>query len=418
MRSVIALFFFALLAGCSAKTQSSPIPCEVDDVLARTCRSCHGATPSYGAPMPLVTWEDLQAPAKSDPAKKVFDLVRARIHDDAKPMPQPPAPRLSSSDMKIIDDWALAGAPSGNKTCVSVDAGNTTDSSVANAPCVPDVELAPAMPWQMPMVDDVYTCYGVDVPVEGSKQITAIKSRVDNTKIVHHIVLYQAPNSVPSTPMPCQAFGMTTWPFVYAWAPGIGDFELPKEAGFPMSGMMHYVVQVHYNNIGKLPNETDKSGFSLCTTKELRPNDADVVAFGSANFTIQPHSTLDLTCKYTLPPSLAGRKTFATFLHMHKLGKQISSVLTPTAGGPDIQLGDDPTYAFEAQEWAMLTPHKDMSSGDVITTRCVWNNNGDSSVRFGEDTDEEMCFAFQAYYPRANLLSWALPAYTSTCVKK
>ena len=44
---------------------------------------------------------------------------------------------------------------------------------------------------------------------------------------------------------------------LYGWAPGVGSFELPKEAGLPANnGTTHYVVQVHYNNISALAGET------------------------------------------------------------------------------------------------------------------------------------------------------------------
>jgi hypothetical protein len=332
-------------------------------------------------------------------------------------MPQPPSPRLGAKDTATLDQWIGSGAPKGSMTCASQDAGSDAGTTPP-ASCTPDVSLSGGSPWTMPLVDDIYTCYGVDVPVTGYRQIIAIKPRVDNKKIVHHIVLYQAPNSVSSTPAPCKAFGMVTWPFIYAWAPGIGDFELPKEAGFPMSGTMHYVVQVHYNNIGKLTGQTDNSGFDLCTTGDLRPNDADVVAFGSDSFTIPAHGSLDLVCKYTLPPSLDGRTTFATFLHMHRIGTAISNTLTPAGGGSDVVLGSDPSYSFEGQKWTSVVPQQPFHAGDVITTRCVWNNPTDAPVKWGENTEQEMCFAFAAYYPKAQLLSWALPSYTSTCTMK
>src|SRR5688500_15408486 len=48
------------------------LPCEVDRALELKCRNCHGAEPRFGAPMPLASYEDTQATAKSDPTKKVF----------------------------------------------------------------------------------------------------------------------------------------------------------------------------------------------------------------------------------------------------------------------------------------------------------------------------------------------------------
>lgn len=394
-------------------TGGTPLPCDVETVIAQNCRSCHGATPQFGAPMSLVSWEDLQAPAKTNSAKKVYELVGVRIHDDAHPMPQPPNARLSAADSATLDTWIAAGAPKGNATCAMPEGGTTDDSGTTS--CTPDVDLSSPTAWNMPQVDDVYTCFGVDVPVTGNRQVIAIKPHIDNKSIVHHIVLMQSPTAVSPNPAPCSAFGMVTWPTLWAWAPGIGDFSLPPEAGFPMSGTMHYVVQIHYNNINRLMNQTDKSGFGLCTTDQLRPNDADVMAFGTQQINVPPHATLDQTCTFTVPPALDGRSIFSTFLHMHKIGTQISSTVNP--GASQVSLGSDPNFSFGNQSWTPLSPYAQIHSGDKVATRCVWNNPTDTAVKFGENTENEMCFAIVAYYPKAQLLSWLFPSYMPTCVQ-
>lgn len=415
-----ALFLFVILGlvwvGCSAKLDNkTPLPCDVEAIIAANCRNCHGATPQYGAPMALASHEDFTAPAKTDRSKKVFELVGTRIHDDVHPMPQAPNPRLNAADMATIDAWIAAGAPKGTSTCAMQDGSVTPTPDGGSTECTPDVDLISPSTWNMPQVDDVYVCFGVDIPVTGNRQIVAIKPRVDNKAIVHHIVLMQSPNAVSPTPSPCSAFGMVTWPTLWAWAPGIGDFALPPEAGFPMSGTMHYVVQIHYNNIGRLMNQTDKSGFGLCTTDKLRPNDADVIAFGTNKINVPAHGTLDQTCTYDVNPALDSRTIFSTFLHMHKIGTEISSIVNP--GASQTVLADDPTFSFTDQQWAPNNPKVQLHTGDKVATRCKWNNTTDNPVSFGENTEEEMCFAIVAYYPKAQLLSWLYPAYTATCKK-
>ena len=56
-----------------------------------------------------------------------------------------------------------------------------------------------------------------------------------------------------------------------------------------------------------------------------------------------------------------------------------------------------------------------LHGGDVIKTRCAWNNTTDQTVQFGENTENEMCFSFTMYYPRVTLPSWMAPAAISTC---
>src|SRR5512140_3185561 len=72
--------------GGSGGAKAGGLPCDVDAILAANCQSCHGATPQYGAPMALVTYQDLLRPAVSDKSRKVYELVGQRIHDKVHPM--------------------------------------------------------------------------------------------------------------------------------------------------------------------------------------------------------------------------------------------------------------------------------------------------------------------------------------------
>jgi hypothetical protein len=177
------------------------------------------------------------------------------------------------------------------------------------------------------------------------------------------------------------------------------------------------VVQIHYNNINHVTGQTDTSGFDLCTTDQIRPNDADVMAFGTMNITIPPHGTLDTTCSNTIPnvPDFHDIHVFAALPHMHKLGTSISTIDIPSGGGAQEDLGAKPNYSFNTQSWVPV--NATIHVGDTVKTRCVWNNPTDQAVTYGENTENEMCYAFTMYYPRVTLAqwSWAAPAYTSTC---
>ena len=415
----------AFAAGCSSSGSSSsvskgtPLPCAVDTVLAQSCRSCHGATPSGGAPMSLVTYEDLTAPAKSDPTKKVYELVGARIHDDKKPMPQAPNARTTPLQTATLDNWIAAGAPSSHSTdaCKSPAYDGGTVSGLS---CTPDVSVRPVSPWAMPQDQtDTYVCYGVDVPALSGQQTIAFAPHIDNPKIVHHVLLYQSAQSRPTTPGPCP-LGVGQSKLLYGWAPGGGNFELPPEAGYKMAGpdgVAHFVVQVHYNNLAALPSEVDSSGFDLCTTTTPRPNNADVLAFGSMDFTIPAHGALDMTCDYTVPPALAEMHVISAFPHMHNLGTAIRTTATPMgldSGAPTIQLGGVDNWSFGNQLWYPMK--ETVHAGDVVHTRCAYNNQTNAPVSFGEFTSDEMCYSFTMYWPAATSIpSWMVPSLKSTC---
>lgn len=417
----VAITLSAALAACSGKsvatTKGTPLPCAVDAILATSCRSCHAAQPLYGAPMALTTFEDVQA-LSSDGKTPIYQRIGARIHDDKAPMPQPPNPRLSADDTSTLDAWVAAGGPAksaGDATCTPVSSDAGADAGDPNA-CVPDTHLQAQVAWDMPAnTNDQYSCYAFDYTPTEKRQAIRITPRVDNSKIVHHMLLFQAsgPTKYTSTPQPCPAFGQLDWKMMYGWAPGGSAMTLPPEAGFPQEGTMHYVVQVHYNNINHLTGQSDTSGFDLCTTNVLRPNDADVFAFGATSFTIPAHGSLDLTCTFPVNGLLDGAHVIAALPHMHKLGTSISTMVTPQAATPDLDLGTAKTFSFDAQAWVPVD-HV-LVSGDTVKTRCVWQNPGDLPVKQGENTEDEMCFSFTMYYPKKNLVSFLQPAIASSC---
>jgi hypothetical protein len=394
-----------------ASLPGAGLPCDVDAILGAHCRQCHGATLSYGAPMALVTDADLLAPLPSDPKRRVVDGVLARIHDDARPMPQAPNPRLSAADLATLDAYAAAGAPAGD--CVPSEGSGGSGPALS---CTPDTHVAPASPYTLPDgVSEAYVCYGFEAPPGPKRHITAFAPHIDDKAIVHHVSLLQSDTPVSPVPAVCPLGGSPAWRVVFGWAPGASAFELPKEAGFAEDASTHFVVQIHYANPTHRAPATDASGFDLCTTTSLRPNDADVMAFGTVQIQLPPHASTTLDCSIPVPSWGQATHLFAAFPHMHRLGTSIVSSAYPMGTGAPVDLGSQPHWNFGEQGWIPIDYA--LSPGDVVETKCSWDNTTDAAVSFGEKTEDEMCYSFVMYYPRitAPTWNWALPALYSTC---
>jgi mono/diheme cytochrome c family protein len=415
-----AVFVFAasVLSGCLDSAAGSrggaPLPCDVEAVVAARCGACHGASPAYGAPMPLVTPADFAAPAHSNPNVRVAELVAKRIHDDARPMPPPPNERLSAEALATLDAWIKRDLPPRAEDTVCP--GQTDGGVVTSVSCTPDVHVAPTSPWTMSGMD-TYACYRFD-PTPG-RATTAIVPRVDNKKIVHHMILFIAKDATVGTAPQggCEAEMSALWRMVYGWAPGGQPLTLPPDVGLQLAPDEHFVLQVHYSNPDGLVDAKDTTGVDLCTTSTPPKYEADVMAFGSTKFTIPPRGKLDLSCEYTIPPTFGTFHVIATLPHMHQLGTSTSNVLFKGGNreGLGIDLGAVPNWDFGLQLWKVVTAT--IAPGDVVRTKCSFINPTDREVKQGENTADEMCLDFALYYPRAPILSWAQPAYASTCTK-
>ncbi len=96
-----------------------------------------------------------------------------------------------------------------------------------------------------------------------------------------------------------------------------------------------------------------------------------------------------------------------------KIGKTITTTVLPGGTGTPVDLGSKANFDFQGQSWMPI--NATLHAGDVIRTRCVWNNPTAEFVTFGEKTENEMCFSFTMYYPRVSLPSRATPSIVSTC---
>ncbi len=402
-------------------TTKNGLPCDVDAVLKARCQTCHASPPKFGASAPLVTWDDLQKPGPgANAGKKVYELVASRIHDDAGPMPPSPQPRLAGAELATVDSWIKAGAPASTATCMNAAAPD----GVKPLSCTPDTVLKATKPFVMQpgSPTDQYTCFGVDINLTKKRHITGLAPKVDNKQIVHHILLFQTPTAVSTEPFACAAFGSAAWKLVAGWAPGGTNLELPPAAGFPENvGTTHWVVQVHYNN-SNAQTGMDQSGYELCTTETLRPNDAGVLAFGSTSFSIPPRSTTTVRCDYALGPQFTNVKLFNASPHMHTRGSAMSTERLVGGVGTPETIFEQKAFSFEAQSNFPIT--KNVTAGDVMRTRCTWKNPGDTTITFGEGTGDEMCFDFIGYYPNIPdqtlfglpVFTWATPSTNAACV--
>jgi hypothetical protein len=403
--------------GSNVETTATGLPCDVDKVLKTSCQTCHSNPTKYGASAPLVTYDDLQKTGNG--GKKIYEMVHDRIHDADRPMPPSPNPHLGAPDLQTIDNWIAGGAKASSDRCTSAKA----DDGVKPLNCTPDTTLKAATPYAMPqnMVDQ-YVCVGMDINLTQKRHITALAPKLDNKSILHHILLFQSPQSESTTPTPCAAFGSASWKLVAGWAPGGNNLELPEEAGFPEEkGTTHWVVQLHYNNAKGLANQLDNSGYDLCTTDKLRANDAGVVAFGSTKFSLPPRATTTVKCDYTLPSTFNNVKFFNASPHMHTRGTAMSTERLAGGNGAPEMVFTQPNFSFESQ--ANYPIKTQVAPGDVMRTRCTYKNAGDTTIGFGENTGDEMCFDFIGYYPNIPdktifglpLFTWVTPSQSATC---
>jgi hypothetical protein len=95
----------------------SGLPCDVASIFSARCASCHGSTPIGGAPMALVSYENLTAPSLSVPAESMLARSIARMQDTVSPMPPGLTPSATAAEIATLQAWLDAGTP--RSTCTN-----------------------------------------------------------------------------------------------------------------------------------------------------------------------------------------------------------------------------------------------------------------------------------------------------------
>jgi len=101
-------------SGGAGGSAGGGLPCDIQTFLVSTCQSCHGASPSGGAPRSLVTYADL---TKQDPANTSMteaQVALQRMQNTASPMPPSPASAATSAEIATLQNWINSGYPSGS----------------------------------------------------------------------------------------------------------------------------------------------------------------------------------------------------------------------------------------------------------------------------------------------------------------
>jgi Copper type II ascorbate-dependent monooxygenase, C-terminal domain/Copper type II ascorbate-dependent monooxygenase, N-terminal domain len=403
------------------------LPCAMGTVLANSCWYCHGKTLSFGAPMSLLNAADFKANGKLTPTASVGALTLARMNDAANPMPPTYHPnQLSDADKKTLTDWVNAGMATRSAdetacTLPNVPQPGNFDSTPTGGPadCEDYYELRghggttvdDKTPFNVPAnpadSGNMYECFYFDAPYDVESQGLWFAPLVDNSKVLHHWLLYGADDEVavsgaPGTHGPCTAAQPGRW-LIAGWAPGAPATSFPSDVGLKLSKKL--VLEVHYYNNTGAPTQ-DRSGVKMCTAKKgKRPNLAGVHFTGSEGICVEPGQSREVSgmCSpdYGKGDANGDIHIVSVWPHMHVSATRMSMVINRANGTREV-LHDEP-FDFNNQ----LAYPKDvvLHRGDTMETRCFYTNKTNARIPFGERTQDEMCYGFVTAWPTGSLVT-------------
>jgi hypothetical protein len=103
---------------------NSDLPADVDDVLAKKCRRCHGSPVRHAAPFPLYTWADTQGRHHGQLIHERIGVVVASGFMPNMIPANPPVEPLTPAEKQILIAWAAAGGPSASSLAKARSVGS------------------------------------------------------------------------------------------------------------------------------------------------------------------------------------------------------------------------------------------------------------------------------------------------------
>jgi hypothetical protein len=415
------------------------------------CKACHDGKGTAGAPMGLLTYEDLRAPSHTNAAIPVFKMIQTRVHDTVKPMPM--TGQLPAADLAVIDAWVAGGAPdcgfahaaqaaagagaaagSGAMTAGAgaMNAGRAATGDIAKylspdsthfikeppgtlpvGPDAPDAEFCFNMvahgaqkalatdstPFSVP-VKEFYHEFDFKVPYTKTMVALSTKPIIDNSQVLHHWLLFHIQSDTGTDGAHQDEVGLQLGKeLVSGWAPGGDPPELPPGVGLEMPKVGGFMtLETHYFNNTPMA-QPDRSGVRVCMTSKMPANVATLTWLGTEGINIpaKQQGTATGTCT----PGVQSGDIHLIYAspHMHQAGTHMKTVINRKGGAQEIVV--DMPFAFTDQR-TYTTPNI-VHPGDTLTTTCTWQNTTNAAIGFGTSTTAEMCYNFVYSYPAHSL---------------
>ena len=374
---------------------------EVVRLLQKSCQTCHH--PGDIAPFSMITYKETRPWAKS-----IREQVILRQMPPWKPVPGCgnflDARQLTDEEIATFTQWVDAGAPEGDPADLP-PARNFPDGWPLGEP---DLILTPESDYTPPTTSDLYRCFTVPTSLRGDRYISAIDVRPGNRKIVHHIVTYIDRAGVSAEldardPGPGYTSfggpGFNNAVPLSGWAPGARAYFFNDGVGVKLPNNSRVVFQIHYHPTGQ--QESDRTQVGLYFAKAPVRKQLQYLALINEDFAIPPgEGHYPVTASYTVP-SFTNAHVVSVTPHMHLLGREMKVEATPT-GQPTQCLININDWNFQWQGTYSYQEPVALTAGTKLQLTAFYDNSAANprnpnspprTVRWGEQTTDEMCIA-------------------------
>lgn len=243
--------------------------------------------------------------------------------------------------------------------------------------------------YAVPSRPDFYVGFNIKAPWTGTQYIRSMRVIADNTKVLHHLILFRNLNGGIESVIEDASGKHPDAEMLYGWSPGGTDLWFHEDVGMEVPGGSTFQVETHYNNLTGAP-VPDGSGVEVCVTP-TKPEHVAALSYVGEDRINGISATGHCTPESKQPVHL-----ILGLPHMHKKGTHMKVDLARADG--TVQSIHDLPFDFNYQRSYVLDGVV-VNPGDKLTTTCTYAE----PARFGKGTSDEMCFYFSVHWPAGAL---------------
>jgi peroxiredoxin len=384
---------------------------DVLPILQNRCQGCH--RPGEVGPFSLMTYRQAV-----NWASDIKDYTQARKMPPWKPTEGPVflnERKLNDQEMATLAAWVDGGTPEGDPKDAPPPRQFTEGWQLGQ----PDLVLTPEDDFELgPSGRDAFRVFVIPTNLDEDKYVTAVEVRPGNRRVAHHALIFldrtgkgreltqqekdrpKKENDQDRGAGYSVAMGVGFLPQggLGGWAPGQMARHLPEGTGYYLPKGSDVVVQMHYHRNGRAERDRTTIGLYFAKRPVAKRFQGTVIP---GRFLFIPANEERYKVTGTLPVN-QDLVLYSVMPHMHMLGKEVKVTIRPPDGPPQtlVAIKD---WDYNWQETYFLKEPMALKAGTRFEVEAYYDNsaknpnnpfNPPRAVRFGEQTDNEMCFVF------------------------
>lgn len=242
--------------------------------------------------------------------------------------------------------------------------------------------------------EESYRCFEFALPEGEAFPLVGIETQATHPS-VHHFGVFTTLLNQSDEPYDCEEMG-AAWGLVSGGGVGTPAMQFPEGTAMTLDAGSHIVLQLHLLNASASAVTVPPVRLNLESAKELSGLDAvGLLITGTLNIELPPKAMGVVQsggCDVEEPLE----NVFASFPHMHKLGRTIETRVVPKDGSEKRTLA---SVTWDFSDQGIYGAEGTALLGDRVETTCTYDNVTDAAVKFGLHTNDEMCVNVLYYYP-------------------